>query len=340
MRTIFATSATFLLATAAIVSGCALKHNDNGAAVEAVIGASDSNDTESNVEAMSTSFVGSSGSSGTVALSLNGSAELSGSGDVVAQTLGDAAKAFYVPAGCLTGDQRRRRQPGHVFICRLHRPLRPRPHHGDGHRDVLLVLGEPAHAHLRSDRPEDQRSDDQLERPRPTSRRTARPGTMVWTGMFNGTTGSRPADLTDEHEDLRLDGRRRVSQRLRRNRTERSRATTSRSMSSTSAAAPTRAPRAEAKSRSRRDDERRLRPHVRRRQCDLHRLEWRPHYVYATLRAPLTRARRATRSTQRAAHVVCIGSASVACPSFMLTTNALDVDPANDDVQKQVETVS
>jgi hypothetical protein len=102
MRTTIASSVAFILAATAVVSGCALKREDTGTAVEAVNGASDSNDTESNVESMTTSFVGGSGSSGTVALSLNGGAALSPSGGIVAQTLGDAAKAFYVPAGCLT----------------------------------------------------------------------------------------------------------------------------------------------------------------------------------------------------------------------------------------------
>jgi hypothetical protein len=102
MKTLAVTSVTVTLALVAAVSGCALRHQDTGAAVEAVNGASDANDTETNVESMTTSFVGGSGSSGTVALSLNGTAELSASGGIVAETLGDTAKAFYAPAGCLT----------------------------------------------------------------------------------------------------------------------------------------------------------------------------------------------------------------------------------------------
>jgi hypothetical protein len=188
MRTIISSSATFIFAVAAIVSGCAIKHGDTGTAVEAVNGASDANDTESNVEAMSTSFVGGSSSSGTVALSLNGSAELSGNGGIVAQTLGDAAKAFYVPAGCLTvTDTPAQSQATYVFAdC-----TGP---YGLVHITGTVTVGYSSSAanqltltYAATGLKINNATVDWSASADITANGAAR--TMVWTGMFSGTTG-------------------------------------------------------------------------------------------------------------------------------------------------------
>ncbi len=197
MRTIIASSATLIIATAAIVSGCALKNRDSGAAVEAVNGASDSNDTESNVESMATSFVGGSSSTGTVALSLNGSAELSPSRGLVAQSLGDAAKAFYIPAGCLTvTDAPAQSQATYVFDdC-----TGP---YGLVHITGTVTVGYSSSAadqltltYAATGLKINEATIDWSASADITANGAAR--TMVWTGMFNGTTGhGRPITRTN-----------------------------------------------------------------------------------------------------------------------------------------------
>jgi hypothetical protein len=197
MKTIIAPSATFIVAAATLISGCAAKHDDNGTAVEAVNGASDSNDTESNVEAMTTSFIGGSSSSGTVALSLNGSAELSGGGGIVTQTLGDAAKAFYAPAGCLTvTDTPAQSQATYVFDdC-----TGP---YGLVHITGTVTVGYSSSAanqltlsYSATGLQVNKATVDWTASADITANGAAR--TMVWTGTFSGTTGhGRPIARTN-----------------------------------------------------------------------------------------------------------------------------------------------
>jgi hypothetical protein len=197
MKPIAATSVTVVLALTAIVSGCALKHEPTGAAVEAVNGASDANDTESNVESMTTSFVGGSGSSGTVALSLNGNAELSGSGGIVAQTLGDAAKAFYEPAGCLTvTDDAAQSQATYAFAdCTgpyglVHITGTVTVTYSSSAANQLTLSYSATALDINNATIDWSASADV------TANGAAR--TMVWTGMFSGTTGhGRPITRTN-----------------------------------------------------------------------------------------------------------------------------------------------
>jgi hypothetical protein len=85
--------ATFV---ACLVSACALKTTSDSN--ESVSGGSDAQETEGNVEALSSAFVGGTGT---------GSGMLASSSDLVSgdqspQGLGDAAKSFFQPSGCLT----------------------------------------------------------------------------------------------------------------------------------------------------------------------------------------------------------------------------------------------
>src|SRR5579883_1632181 len=98
MNSVKSLFAFVLVAGAVTTAGCASKNTastDN----QAVSDGTDAANAESDTEAMSSSFI-SGGGSGTGALSLAGDLELSG-GDIRAQDIGDAAKAFYQPAGCL-----------------------------------------------------------------------------------------------------------------------------------------------------------------------------------------------------------------------------------------------
>ena len=83
-----------------VALGCASRASGTSAN-EAVSSGSDGAETEGNVEALSSSFISGSGA-GTGALSLAGDLELSPpTGDIRPQGIGDAAKAFYLPQGCL-----------------------------------------------------------------------------------------------------------------------------------------------------------------------------------------------------------------------------------------------
>ena len=100
MRTSLFTILSIAAATTALTAvGCASKSSSSGSDNAAVSGGSEAASAESDTEAMSSSFV-SGGSSGVGALSLAGHLEMTG-GDIRTQGLGDAAKAFYQPAGCL-----------------------------------------------------------------------------------------------------------------------------------------------------------------------------------------------------------------------------------------------
>ena len=97
MRTVSSLFAITLATVAFTVIGCAAKH-DSASDPEAVASGSEASSTESDTEAMSSSFIGSGGTGAGLALASH--AELTGN-DIRLEALGDAAKAFYVPAGCL-----------------------------------------------------------------------------------------------------------------------------------------------------------------------------------------------------------------------------------------------
>jgi hypothetical protein len=88
-------SLSLLALSAPLFAGCAARHT--GQPNDDVSGGTDTSETESNVEALSTTFVGGS-TSGTATLSF----DLGASGGVHLNSLGDAAKAYFLPAGCLT----------------------------------------------------------------------------------------------------------------------------------------------------------------------------------------------------------------------------------------------
>jgi len=89
-----------ILAAVVLVSGCAARKNSESTASsddETVAAGSEAHDTETNTESLSTSLVG--GGSGSLNLASEG--ELSSGGGLRLDNLGDKAKAFYSPAGCL-----------------------------------------------------------------------------------------------------------------------------------------------------------------------------------------------------------------------------------------------
>jgi hypothetical protein len=98
-RSIFATSILASLALA-LSAGCASKSTatSTGSGSDAVDQGSDSNAAESDTETLSTSFIGGDGTT----VSLASASELvEGEGTLAPANLGDGAKAFYRPAGCL-----------------------------------------------------------------------------------------------------------------------------------------------------------------------------------------------------------------------------------------------
>jgi hypothetical protein len=93
--------ASFAVASFTLAAGCASKSTSTpstGSGSEAVDQGSDANAAESDTESLSTSLIGGSGTQ----LSLASVGELTpGEGDLGPANLGDAAKGFFRPAGCL-----------------------------------------------------------------------------------------------------------------------------------------------------------------------------------------------------------------------------------------------
>jgi hypothetical protein len=103
-----------LLAIASLAAGCASKKDSasTNSDDENVASGSESSDTEGNAESLSSSLVG--GGSGTV--SLASELDLSGGGDIHFNNVGDKAKAFYQPAGCLVvTDEPAKKQATYAF---------------------------------------------------------------------------------------------------------------------------------------------------------------------------------------------------------------------------------
>src|SRR5262249_2346911 len=85
--------------TVALGSGCASKNNDTSSDPSAVDEGSDANQSESDTESMATSFIGGDGHGGRLATGHELSPMMGG--ELQLDNVGDAAKAFYKPAGCL-----------------------------------------------------------------------------------------------------------------------------------------------------------------------------------------------------------------------------------------------
>jgi hypothetical protein len=105
-----------VLTALVLVTGCAAKNNGSnggsGSDDDAVAAGSEAHDTETNTESLSTSLVG--GGSGS--LNLASESDLSSGGGLRLDNLGDKAKAFYMPAGCLVvTDQPAKKQATYAF---------------------------------------------------------------------------------------------------------------------------------------------------------------------------------------------------------------------------------
>ncbi len=93
--------------------GCASKSSSSsGGSNDAVQEGTDANGAESDAEGLSTTLIG--GGGGTLALASEG--ELTTTGDVTTQGIGDAAKAYFIPSGCLAvTDDSAKSQATYVF---------------------------------------------------------------------------------------------------------------------------------------------------------------------------------------------------------------------------------
>jgi hypothetical protein len=119
MAKIVVACASFLFASSLAVFGCSSKSStsggNGGAADDPVNGGSDSSETETNAESLASSFISGTGT-GTGALSLGGRLELTGGGDLHAQTAGEVTTTYYKPAGCLVvTDVPAQKQASYVF---------------------------------------------------------------------------------------------------------------------------------------------------------------------------------------------------------------------------------
>jgi hypothetical protein len=114
MRSITSALTALFVASAVTAIGCAAKHDSTSTDSEAVTGGTEAASTESDTESMSSSFISASGT-GVGALALANHEELTGS-NIGPLNVGDAAKTFYQPAGCLVvTDEPVRKDVTYVF---------------------------------------------------------------------------------------------------------------------------------------------------------------------------------------------------------------------------------
>jgi hypothetical protein len=99
-------ASSLVLVSAVVLSACGAKHDDTSSSAgteEAVSGGTETAHAESSVESLSSSFI-SGGGTGAGALSVGSWESLTGGegSGVHVEGLGDVAKGYYLPAGCLT----------------------------------------------------------------------------------------------------------------------------------------------------------------------------------------------------------------------------------------------
>src|SRR5262249_33568469 len=103
MNTHALTGLAFLSLAVVFGAGCAAKHSSasDGSGTDAVDEGSDANATESDTESLTTSLAAGKDDKGNVGLSAKSDLMLSDDGDIHPSNIGDIAKGYFQPAGCL-----------------------------------------------------------------------------------------------------------------------------------------------------------------------------------------------------------------------------------------------